>query len=450
MKQFVVGGVLVAAVLAASAGPVLAQGYSVNEQSACAMGRGTAGVASPCDDGSGIFYNPAALAVKPERLVAIGGTLIGPRGDYVANSGNVTAELSPNWYPVPGIYIQLPIGERAAFGLGVWAPYGLTTEWDEDFEGRFTAYKTTLQSPFIQPTFAWRPNDMLAIGAGLDIAYNSLELKQRVDLSTQQLAPGLTFGMLGVPRFTEFADFRIKGHTITMGANVGAIVNPDGPVSFGVRYMTRQKIEADDLELETRQITTGLRTPVPLPGIPAGTPIDALLAPQFQSGGRLATQGAATELTLPDQFAIGVAFKPTEKVKVLADYWWTNWSQFETLEFKTENGLEEVINKQYENSNAFRFGVDMAASEALTVRGGFILHDAAAPDGAITPDLPEGGRWLVSGGLGLRVSQSMRMDLAYMYLKQEERDGRTQLTGPDTGVYTFHANLLAATLVWKF
>ena len=92
----------------------------------------------------------------------------------------------------------------------------------------------------------------------------------------------------------------------------------------------------------------------------------------------------------------------------------------------------------------------MAATEAVTVRGGFILHDAAAPDGAITPDLPEGGRWLVTGGLGVDVSTSMRMDLAYMYLKQEDRAGRTQLTGPDTGVYTFHANLFGATLVWRF
>lgn len=450
MKRLVLGVVIAGCALAASTGTVLAQGYSVNEQSACAMGRGTAGVAAPCDDGSAMFYNPAALAVKPQRLIGLGGTLIGPRGDYESLSGSVTAELRANWYPVPGVYFSMPIGERAAFGIGLFAPYGLTTEWDEAFEGRFTAYKTTLQSPYVQPTFAWRPNDRLAIGAGLDLTYNTLELKQRLDLSRQQLAPGLTFGALGVPPLTDFADFRIKGHKITVGANVGIIVNPDGPVSFGLRYMSRQKIDADDLELETRQITTGLRTPVPLPGIPAGTPIDAILAPQFQAGARLANQGAVTELTLPDQVAVGIAFKATDSVKVLADYWWTNWSVFETLEFTTENGLEEVIDKAYGNSGAFRFGVDVAASEKLTVRGGFILHNAAAPDGSITPDLPEGGRWLVTGGLGLNVSSALRMDLAYMYLKQEERSGRTQLVGPDTGLYTFQANLLGATLVWKF
>lgn len=450
MKRFAIGGVLLAGVLAAGTGTASAQGYSVNEQSACAMGRGTAGVASPCDDGSGIFYNPAALAVKPQRVIALGGTLIGPRGDYKASAGALVADLKEAWYPVPGIYLSMPVGEHAAVGLGLWAPYGLTTEWDESFEGRFTAYKTTLQSPYVQPTFAWRPNEMLAIGAGLDITYNRLELKQRLDLSTQQLAPGVSFAAIGVPRFTDFADFKIKGHKLTVGANVGVIVNPDGPVSLGVRYMTRQKIKADDLTLDTRQINTGLRTPVPLPGIPAGTPIDAILAPQFQSGARLANQAASTELTLPDQLAVGVAFKPTEKVKVLADYWWTNWSQFASLEFNTANGLHEVINKNYENTSAVRFGVEADATEQLVLRGGFILHNAAAPDGAITPDLPEGGRWLVSGGLGLRVSQGMRMDLAYMYLKQEDRNGRTQLVGPDTGVYAFHANLLAATVVWRF
>lgn len=438
------------AVLAASVGPAAAQGYSVNEQSACAMGRGTAGVASPCEDGSGMFYNPAAIATQAGRIFGLGGTLIGPRGDYNSFDGSVTAELSPNWYPVPGVNFQMPMGDKAAFGIGFYVPYGLTTEWDEGFEGRFTAYKTTLQSPYIQPTFAFKAGEMLAIGVGLDIVLNHLELRQRVDLSTQQLAPGLTFGMIGVPKFTDFADFKISGDKMTFGANIGAIVNPDGPVSFGVRYMTRQKIEADELELESRQISTGLTTRVPLPGIPAGTPIDALLAPQFQSGARLGNQGAQTELTLPDQLAIGVAFKASEKVKVLADYWWTNWSVFETLHFTTENGLEENITKEYENSNAFRFGVDVAASEAMTWRAGFILHDAAAPDGSITPDLPEGGRWLVTGGLGFRMTQSTRLDLAYMYLKQEVRDGRTQLTGADTGTYSFHANLLGITLVWKF
>jgi long-chain fatty acid transport protein len=414
------------------------------------MGRGTAGVAAPCDDGSGMFYNPAAL-VTHKGVLGIGGTLIGPRGDYTPFVGSVDEpELSPNWYPVPGAYFSMPFGERAAFGLAVFAPYGLTTEWDLGFEGRFTAYKTTLQSPFFQPTVAFRVSDMLAIGGGLDISYNRLELKQRVDLSTQQLAPGITFAQIGVPRFTDFADFRIHGTKITVGANIGAIIAPDGPVSFGVRYMMRHKIEADDLELETEQITTGLRTPVPLPGIPAGTPIDAIVAPQFQPGGRLSTQGAQTEITLPDQLALGVAFKATDKLKLLADYWWTNWSVFETLEFTTEQGLEERINKQYENTNAFRFGAEYGHSDALIGRAGFILHDAAAPDGSITPDLPEGGRWLVTAGLGLRMSANTRLDLAYMYLKQEERDGRTQLTGPDTGTFSFDANLFGATLVWRF
>ena len=71
-------------------------------------------------------------------------------------------------------------------------------------------------------------------------------------------------------------------------------------ISIGARYLSRHTVQSDELTLESEQIATGLRTPVPLPGIPQGTPVDSLLAPQFAAGGRLGGQGAATTLTMPD------------------------------------------------------------------------------------------------------------------------------------------------------
>jgi long-subunit fatty acid transport protein len=67
------------------------QGYGVYEQSACAMARGGAAVSAPCDDGSAVFFNPAALAMQRDgsRLSA-GATLIGPRGDFTGFDGRVT------------------------------------------------------------------------------------------------------------------------------------------------------------------------------------------------------------------------------------------------------------------------------------------------------------------------------------------------------------------------
>jgi long-chain fatty acid transport protein len=451
MRPILAGGLLFFAVLAAMPGTVAAQGYGVFEQGTCMMGRAAAGVAAPCDDGSATFFNPAALALDRGRVLTLGGVLVGPRGGFDTFAGQRLADMSPNWIPVPGIHFAMPLGQKAAIGFGVFAPYGLTTEWPTSFEGRFTAYETTLKSPFFQPTFAYKFSDAVSVGIGFDVSQNMVELNQRVDLSTQQLAPGITFGSLGVPKYTDFADFNIQGDKRSYGFNLGFLVRPpDKPVSFGARYQSRHKIELDDLDLDTTQINTNLRTPVPLPGIPAGTPIDALLAPQFAPGGRLADQGAETELYLPEQLIFGVGIRPAEKWLIAVDYQWVNWSLFKELRFVTENGTEELIDKQFEDTSGLRFGVEYAASEKVTLRGGALWHEGAAPEGSVTPDLPEGARGEFTLGASFQAMKKVRMDLAYQYINQLDRYGRTQLTGPDTGIYVFGANLFGAGIVWRF
>ena len=329
-------------------------------------------------------------------------------------------------------------------------PYGLTSEWPDTFAGRFVAYKTLLEAPYFQPTIAFKINDQVAIGGGIDIIYANLELNQRLDLSTQQLAPGITFANLGVPPGTDFANFKISGSDLSFAGHVGVQIKANDKLSFGARYLSRHTVKPDSLELESTQIATGLRVPIPLPGIPAGTPIDALLAPQFAEGARLGNQGAVTELTIPDQFVVGVAVMPSEGVTLLADYQFTTWSVFKTLEFATDQGLDEVIIKNYRDTSGIRLGGDFGLADGFAVRGGFLWHQAAAPDGSITPDLPEGARKEYTAGVGLRFSEGVALDLAYQYIDQEKRDGRVLLTGPDTGVYTFHANLFGAALVLKF
>src|SRR5262249_30908340 len=153
-------------------------------------------------------------------------------------------------------------------------------------------------------------------------------------------APGITFAQLGVPLGTDFANFKISVSDVGIAGHVGVLVKASEKLSIGARYLSRHTINRDDLAFESSQVPTGLRTPVPLPGIPAGTPIDALLARQFAGTGRLANQSAATELTEPDQFVAGVAIMPTSALKLLVDYQFTTWSVFDTLDFTTERGLD--------------------------------------------------------------------------------------------------------------
>jgi long-chain fatty acid transport protein len=437
--------------IAATAERADAQGYGVYEQGACTMARAGAAVAQPCDDGSAIFFNPAALAVQREGdRLSVGATLIGPRGNFTSFDGRISQPMVEHWVPVPAAYYARPGGDRLAYGLGVFVPYGLVTEWPIEFEGRFVSYKTSLQSVYVQPTIAYRINDHIAIGGGPDLVISNLELNQRVDLSEQSLAPGITFGQIGVPPGTDFANFKISGRDVNLAGHVGLHVRMNDMVSFGARYLTRHTVSRDDLTLETQQVATGLRTPVPLPNIPQGTPVDAIVAPLFTPGARLSNQEASVELTIPDQFVAGVAVAPTERLTLLVDYQFTNWSVFENLSFTSTNGLSELVVKNYRDTSGVRVGADYRATDRLTIRGGFLAHQAAAPDGSVTPDLPEGARVEYTAGVGARLNERFSVDVAYQYIDQETRNGRTLLSGPDTGRYDFHAHLLGVSFVARF
>jgi long-chain fatty acid transport protein len=270
---------------------VNAQGYGVYEQGACAAGRGGAGVADPCADGSGIFSNPAGLAFESGTLLSGGGSIISPRGSFTADATGRVSDLSSRNYFAPAFYYRQNLRQRAAFGVGLFAPYGLTTEWPTDSPGRFLGYKSLVESIYVQPTAAFRVSERVAAGAGLDISHLHVQLRRRVDLSTQPLpgAPTLTFAAIGVPAGTDFADLNLTGDEIHVGFHAGVIVKPHPRFSLGARFLSGQKVDVTGGELETQPVSTGLVTPVPLPGIPAGTSLDSLIAPAFAAGGPLST-----------------------------------------------------------------------------------------------------------------------------------------------------------------
>lgn len=446
--------------LLGAASPLLAQGYGVYEQGACAAGRGGAGVADPCADGSSIFFNPAGLAFETDRLVSGGVSIISPRGAFVDDRSGLESRLRDKNYVAPSVYYRQNIGNRLAAGIGLFAPYGLTTDWPAESQGRFLGYKSLVQAIYLQPTVAYRVNDRLAVGGGVDITFLDVELRRRLDLSRQPLplAPSTTFGGLGIPEGTDFADLRLTGDALHAGFHLGVLVKPHPRLSLGARFLAGQKVGIDDGELETRQIATGLRTPVPLPGIPAGTPLDAIVAPAFSASGPLASgQRASTDLPLPAQFVVGGAIQVTTPLRWLIDYQFTNWSAFDVLTIDNERAPSLVMVERFRDSHGLRTGVEYELSERTTLRGGLVVNSAAAPDETVTPNLPEATRVQLTAGIGQRLGPSLRLDAYYLHLFQDDRRGRTTDAGLDipttqinNGVYSFHANLFGASLVFTF
>ncbi len=450
----------------AGSGMASAQGFGVYEQGACMMGRGGAGVADPCPDGSGIFFNPAALSLDA-KVITFGGVVINPRGDFTDTSNTsmkgTVSTLNNKYYPVPNLYMSLPFAKRYAFGLGVFAPYGLTTDWPVKSQGRYLGYTSVVQGLYIQPTFAVKLHEHMTFGVGVDVTYLNVELNQRADLSTQMLPNGATFAALGVAAGTDFADIQLKGHTLSYGYHVGAVFKVNDRFSIGMRYLGSQKVDVTEGAIDTTQIPavkpdgTPYTMPIALPGIPAGTPMDNLVKPQFDPGGKLSDQTATTMIPLPAQFVAGIAIKASRTVKLFFDYQFTNWSAFDTLKIDGQY-LDNEIPEHYRNVNGFRIGTEIGLREKSQFRAGLNVHGPAAPDQTVTPNLPEGSRRELTLGFGSSLSKALRLDFSYMYLHQPDRSGRTgagvnpaaPTVADNNGTYSFMGHLFGLSMSVRF
>jgi long-chain fatty acid transport protein len=465
MRRFHVG--LAASGLVAFLGvpSVLAgQGYSVNEHSTCAMGRAGTAVAMPCADGSAMVFNPAGLAslAKGQTVFSVGATFIAPSGGFTADATGTGPDLKKQVTPVPSVYLAHGFTDHIAAGIALFAPYGLTTEWSDTSIVRFAAYRSSIRNIYIQPTVAVGLGKYFQLGAGFDINFDHLELRQRIDLASTPLpapAPaGLTFANLGIPTGTDFADAKISGSKTGVGYHLGAIIKPSDRISFGIRYLSRQKLDNIDGTAHITQVPTNIvlaaGNPFSQPGgpaIPAGTPLDALLAGQFTGSGLLADQGGTTGVRLPEQLTVGVAVKPLNRLSVLFDLTYSNWTVFDELILDFDRLPTVVLPENFKKAYAYRFGAEYDLDNGTAIRAGFLTHNAAASYRTVNSTLPEGDRSEFTAGFGSRLGSKLHFDLAYQYIDQADRRGRSGGPGsPNDGVYQFSAHLVGVTLTYKF
>ncbi len=441
--------------------PVEAQGFSVNEHGSCAMGRGGTGVASPCTDGSAIFLNPAGLILAEGKGVAsAGATMIRATGDFTNSTTGEVSSLVEETHPVPALFMAYGVSENATIGFGVFAPYGLAIEWPTTAEGRFLGYYSSVKGIYFQPTFGLKASDRISFGIGLDITSSEVELKQRVDLAEQAVpgGGGITFANLGIAYGTDFADVQLAGNDISTGFHLGAIAKITDKLSFGIRYLSKQTVNVDDGEATITQVATNLVLAPNNPlGLPAGTPVDALVAPQFQPGGSLVDQGGTATLPYPAQLSMGLTLQATEKLRLLGDVGIQYWSVWETLPLSFSLLGEKTLVENYKNTTSWRLGAEYMVGAHSTARLGIIAHNAAAPDQTVTPNLPEAARTEFTAGFGSRINDRFGFDLAYQYIDQADRQGRSGDGGMavptaalNDGLYTFQANLVGITLTYSF
>lgn len=436
-----------------------AQGASVYTHSACMLARAAAGVADPCADGSAIFYGPAALALQP-AVLSVGVIPIHTESTFTFDTTGARFESRQGTAWVPHVWAAFRPSSRLGAGLGLWAPYGLETRWPLSFEGRFTGYDNKLASVYIQPTVAYQVIPRrLSLGAGLDIVRGSVEIHQRRDLATT-LIPGTTipFAALGVPLGTDFADLALDVDAWTATFHIGAQALITDRLSLGIRYLHTAHLDLDG-PAAFRQIETGIPLPAGNPfGLPPGTPIDVVLAPLFDLGAPLSDQPVSTDLTLPNQFVVGLRYRATEPLHLLFDYQWTGWRHFDEAALAFPRAPADTLFLDFRSTSTFRLGADYAPSRLWAFRGGVVYNNAAESDVSVSPLLPEARRWTFTTGLGYRIADHFRADAGFEYVAQADRRGhvrprtsRAQTAAQiNRGTYESHALAVGLTLRYTF
>ncbi len=429
-----------AGILAVCSSSSLAAGFALIEQSASQQGNAFAGASAFAGDASTLWFNPAGLTRVPQQLIVAGhairtvadfngsaNTILGTpvSGGEGGDAGGISG--------VPNLYYALPLGTDMVFGLGINVPFGLSTEYDKDWRGRYQAVKSEVSTVNINPSLAFRINKDFSLGVGVSLQYIKAKLTQAVDqgsLCVAQNGAAVCTGLGLTPGASDaFAD--IEGDDWSTGFNFGLLFQATDSTRIGLSYRSKVKhrLEGDADFSNTH--------------------------PAFSGTGLFVDAGVEAKIDLPNTASLSLYQDLGSQWSVMADITWTGWSSFDELRIQYDdsdsNQPDSVTDESWNNNMRYAIGLDYRASSAWTFRGGVALDKTPIPDNAHrTPRIPGEDRLWVSVGFGYRMSEAFGVDVGYSHLfVNDPESNHSSSGGTIQGDYDASVDILSAQLVWN-
>ena len=144
-----------------------AAGFQLSEQSAIQMGRAMAGAGVVGDDLSAVHYNPAGMTLLSGTRMQATGTWVAVNLDYESHDGSVTENGRLKGQTIPAGFLTHQINDSLWAGLGLTVPYGMGTEFDENWDGKDRGTESMILTFDINPNLAWKVNDKFSVGGGI-------------------------------------------------------------------------------------------------------------------------------------------------------------------------------------------------------------------------------------------------------------------------------------------
>ena len=411
MNKTITPRLIPALIAIAFSGSAAAAGFQLLEQNSSGLGNAYAGSAAVADNASTIFFNPAGMTQLQKIEVSGGLTAVGTSFKFSdqgssagAFNGTGNGGDGGGWGFIPNGYLSWGLTKDLYVGVGVGAPFGLKTEYDERWVGAAQSREFDVKTYNINPSIAYRVNNFVSLGAGLNL--------QRLEATYKRATAISVNGSISPLKLTLDDD--------SWGWNIGALFNLSPKTKLGISYRS-----------EVEYKTNGK---IEITGPAAANSSDA-----------------KADITLPDVFVLSVTHKLSDRIELLGDVARTGWSSIPKVDVirasATLSGLQigsiaQTLDTDFKDTWRFALGANYKLNDEWMLKGG-IAYDQTPVKGASTRlvSLPDNDRTWFSVGAQWKPSKTLTLDAGatYLYVKDASIDNnqatsvRHQVRRFDTG-----------------
>ncbi len=452
-KQLAQTFVAVSVVVCASSG-AQAAGFQLFEQGVSGLGTAYASGAA-AEDASTIYWNPAGMTYLPGKNLSLGGHLIDASAKF-SNNGSSFANLplgavsggdggdAGDLAIVPNAFYSHAINDQLRVGVGMSSIFGLKTEYDEDWVGRYHAQVSDLRTININPSLAYRINDKFSIGGGLNVVRADVELSNALNfglIGGLQVPAGLGGPVLTLNQQRD-GKVKLEGDDWAYGFNFGVMaqLTPAARVGFSYRSKVKVEVEGD------ATFTVPNLSP-PFPGA-----INTGVAAAFGNTGVKAT------VDLPEIISLNTHVQINDRWALMGDVTFTNWSRFKELRIKFDDGrADSVTPEEWDDSYKFAVGANFKLNQKWLLRGGVAYDKSPVDDAFRTPRIPDADRTWLAFGARYNISDHNSIDFgfAHIFVDDPSMDKTSDESVPQlrtrlVGEYDSAVNILSVQYNHKF
>ena len=382
-----------ALLLVAFSGVAGASGFQLLEQNASGIGNAFAGSAAVSENASTIYYNPAGMTQLQSVEVSGGIAAVGPSFKFNNKGSNVgflagsgDGGDAGGWSALPNGYASWGLTKDLYLGIGVGAPFGLKTEYEDRWLGAAQAQLFEIKTININPSIAYRVSDKVSLGAGINWQRLEATYKRKAGVATAGLSNTLV-------KLTLDDD--------SWGWNVGALFTLSPSTKVGVSYRSAIKHETEG---------------------------------QTDVNGVKNNDSKAT-LKLPDTAILSVTQQLSDRWQMLGDISWTGWSSIPKVDIMNATTgsatPSQILNTDFRDAWRVALGGNYKYNDAWKLKFG-IAYDQTPVKRAATRlvSLPDNDRVWFSFGTQWTPSKVSRLDLGLSYIYVRDSKINNNQTAP--------------------